>query len=49
MEVITRPAKEAVRHWLADRRVAGAPPPTPEQIRRELSWGMTADKQSSTR
>lgn len=35
------PDKQAVRDWLKREVEAKRPPPTPEQIRRELGWGMT--------
>jgi hypothetical protein len=38
-----QPTKEQVRKWLQDQVKAHAPPPTPEQIRRELGWGMLAN------
>lgn len=34
------PTKQAVREYLTQRREQGGPPPTPEQIRRELGWTM---------
>lgn len=51
MATVTHPDKEIVRTWLADRRVAGTPPPTPEQIRTELSWKMlgSTDPHGTTR
>lgn len=40
MAETTHPSKEVVRRYLEDRRKAKAPPPTPEQVRRELGWWM---------
>lgn len=37
-----QPTKEAVRAWLADRRDANTPPPSPQDIRRELGWQLDA-------
>jgi len=34
----TRPTKEQIRAWLAERRQAGAPFPACEQVRRQLGW-----------
>ena len=34
------PTKQQVREWQQKRIKATAPPPTPEQIRRELGGGM---------
>jgi hypothetical protein len=33
-----RPSKELVREWLQRRRAQASPPPTMEQVRRELGW-----------
>lgn len=33
-----QPTKEQVRNWLAAQVQSKQPPPTPEQIRRELGW-----------
>lgn len=41
METITeQPSKEQVRAWMKDRRESGKPLPSPQDIRRELGWGM---------
>jgi hypothetical protein len=40
MTQITHPTKEQVRAWLRAELVAPKPPPTPEQIRRELGWDL---------
>ncbi|WP_199271842.1 hypothetical protein [Pseudoduganella flava] len=34
------PSKEVVREYLERRNHEGAPPPTPEEIRRQLGWGL---------
>ncbi|MGZ4872751.1 MAG: hypothetical protein ACXV99_12705 [Candidatus Angelobacter sp.] len=34
------PSKEQVRQWMQQRQVEHKPPPTPEQVRRELGWHM---------
>lgn len=39
----TAPSKEAVRLWFTQRQAVRTPPPTPEQIRRELGWEMLAN------
>jgi hypothetical protein len=36
----THPTQQQVRTWMQQRQVERTPPPTPEQIRRELSWNM---------
>lgn len=38
MATFTHPSKQAVREYLAQRKRAAAPPPTPEEIRRQLGW-----------
>lgn len=38
MNPITRPTPQQVRDWMKQRQVEQRPPPTPEQIRRELGW-----------
>jgi hypothetical protein len=34
------PSKQQVRQYMQERNKAKTPPPTPEQIRRELGWSM---------
>lgn len=36
----THPTKEQVRAYMAERRVSQQPPQTPEEIRRQLGWGL---------
>lgn len=33
-----KPTPQQVRDWLKSRTVAKTPPPTPEEIRRQLGW-----------
>ncbi len=40
MFTINHPPKQAVRAYLEQRKRDGSPPPTPEEIRRQLGWGM---------
>jgi hypothetical protein len=40
MTTITYPPKDLVRAYLAQRLRERRPPPTPEEIRRRLGWGM---------
>ena len=35
-----QPTKESVRQWLHAQIAQRRPPPDPEQIRRELGWGL---------
>jgi hypothetical protein len=50
MEAIMKPTKEQVRDYMQHREQDHTPPPTPEQIRRELGWGMEKgnDEQKSS-
>jgi hypothetical protein len=38
MTATTHPTKEAVRKFMRKRQVEHKPPPSPEQIKRELGW-----------
>jgi hypothetical protein len=40
MSTITHPPKHVVREYLERRARDSKPPPTPEEIRRQLGWGM---------
>jgi len=40
MSAFTHPPKHVVRAWLERRSRDKKPPPTPEEIRRELGWGL---------
>jgi hypothetical protein len=35
---VTQPTKEQVRAYMAERERARHPPPSPEEIRRQLGW-----------
>ena len=41
MSTITHPPKQVVRAYLERRSRDPKPPPTPEEIRRQLGWGLT--------
>jgi hypothetical protein len=50
----SHPPKHLVREYLERRSKESAPPPTPEEIRRQLGWGMLMhsgddDKMGSSR
>lgn len=49
MQTVTHPMKEAVRDWLDERTRADDPPPSPEEIRRQLGWGMLPANQQPDR
>jgi hypothetical protein len=40
MSTITHPSKHVVREYLERRARDPKPPPTPEEIRRQLGWGL---------
>jgi hypothetical protein len=40
MSTMTHPPKHLVREYLKQRSRDKKPPPTPEEIRRQLGWGM---------
>lgn len=40
MAETTHPSKEQVRLFMTRRSVATTPPPSPEEIRRQLGWEM---------
>lgn len=43
MPTTSHPPKHLVREYLERRTKESAPPPTPEEIRRQLGWGMLMD------
>jgi hypothetical protein len=54
MPTTSHPAKHLVREYLERRVKDNAPPPSPEEIRRQLGWGMMLhsvedDKMGSSR
>jgi hypothetical protein len=40
MTTTTHPTKEAVREYMGRRTWSRDPPPTPEEIRRQLGWDL---------
>lgn len=40
MKQTSSPDKEVVRNWLQQRQVQSGPPPSPEEIRRQLGWDL---------
>ena len=40
MTTLTHPPKHLVREYLERRTREAKPPPSPEEIRRELGWGL---------
>lgn len=43
---VSRPTKEAVRHYMQQRQVERKPPPSQEEIRRQMGWGMLPNNDS---
>jgi hypothetical protein len=43
MATTTHPSKAQLQGYLAQRHESKLPPPTPEQIKRELGWHMLAN------
>jgi hypothetical protein len=42
------PSHQQVRSWMQQRQVDRTPPPAPEQIRRELGWGLLEAERETT-
>jgi hypothetical protein len=42
---MSKPTKEQVHDYMQQRINGKTPPPSPEQIRRELGWGMVEGNQ----
>ena len=53
MSMTSHPPKHLVREYLERRAKESQPPPSPEEIRRQLGWGMLLspadDKMASSR
>lgn len=39
LQMAGSPGKQRVRDWMNQRLLASAPPPSPDEIRRQLGWG----------
>jgi hypothetical protein len=46
--LVTHPTKEQVRAYMLSREHAFGPPPSPEEIRRELNWHVVASGNESS-
>jgi hypothetical protein len=44
MTTFTHPSKQLVRAYLERRSRDPKPPPSPEEIRRQLGWGLAASE-----
>jgi hypothetical protein len=42
MDKVKQPSKEQVRQYMEQRRAANDPPPSMDEIRRQLGWQLTA-------
>ena len=40
MHQTSKPDRELVRSWMLQRQVDRVPPPSPEEVRRQLGWGL---------
>lgn len=47
--MISHPTKQQVQQYLKDRHESEAPPPSPEEIRRHLGWGMVQANHTPSR
>lgn len=44
-----RPTNEQVRSWMQQRQADRSPPPTPEEIRRQLGWRLVEAERETNR
>lgn len=49
MTQTSKPSNQQVRDYMAKRREAATPPPTPERIREQLGWQMLKDEREAQR
>jgi hypothetical protein len=40
MTQTSKPSNQQVRSWMQQRQADKSPPPSPEEIRRQLGWGL---------
>lgn len=48
MPQTSKPSNEQVRSWMRQRQAERTPPPSPEQIRRELGWQLVEAERGMT-
>jgi hypothetical protein len=48
MPQTSKPSQEQVRNWMQQRQADRSPPPTPEQIRRQLGWQLIEAERRET-
>jgi hypothetical protein len=46
MDPTSKPTKEQVREFMERRAVAHTPPPSRDEIRRQLGWDLVADERN---
>jgi hypothetical protein len=44
----SRPTNEQVRSWMQQRQADRSPPPAPDEIRRQLGWGLVEAERVET-
>jgi len=44
----SKPDREVVRSWMRERQVERVPPPSPEEVRRQLGWHMVEPEREMT-
>jgi len=44
----SKPTNQQVRSWMQQRQVDRVPPPSPEEVRRELGWGLVEAERENT-
>lgn len=49
MTQTTKPSNQQVRSWMQQRQVDRTPPPSPDQVRRELGWQMVEAERETNR
>jgi hypothetical protein len=48
MTQTSKPSNQQVRSWMQQRQVDRTPPPAPEEIRRQLGWGLVEAEREMT-
>lgn len=48
MTQTSKPEAQAVRDWMQQRQLDRTPPPAPEEIRRQLGWGLVEAQRQET-
>lgn len=49
MKQTSKPTHQEVRSWMQQRQVSPVPPPSPEEVRRQLGWGLVEAESESTK